>query len=70
MGGRADAGGQPPGVADVVGMGGYLKGGWHVEVDPARMAAYNLTLGDITAALERSNQNVEQRSSHTATSSW
>ena len=48
---------QVPGVADVVGMGGYLKE-LHVEVDPARMAAYDLTLGDITAALERSNQNV------------
>ncbi len=48
---------QVPGVADVVGMGGYLKE-FHVEVDPARMAAYGLTLSDITGALENSNKNV------------
>ncbi|MDC0669389.1 efflux RND transporter permease subunit [Nannocystis radixulma] len=48
---------QVPGVADVVGMGGYLKE-LHVEVDPARMAAYGLTLLDITEALEASNKNV------------
>lgn len=48
---------QVPGVADVVGMGGFLKE-LHVEVDPARMAAYGLTLSNITEALENSNQNV------------
>jgi cobalt-zinc-cadmium resistance protein CzcA len=48
---------QVPGVADVVGMGGYLKE-LHVEVDPARMAAYGLTLADISEALEKSNKNV------------
>lgn len=48
---------QVPGVADVVGMGGYLKE-LHVEVDPQRMAAYGLTLSDITHALEESNQTV------------
>ena len=48
---------QVHGVADVVGMGGYLKE-LHVEVDPARMAAYGLTLAEISDALERSNQNV------------
>ena len=48
---------QVPGVADVVGMGGYLKE-LHVEVDPARMAAYGLTLADISEALENSNKNV------------
>lgn len=48
---------QVPGVADVVGMGGYLKE-LHVEVDPARLAAYGLTLADVTGALEDSNQSV------------
>ena len=48
---------QVPGVADVVTFGGFLKE-VHVEVDPSRLLAHNLTLADVTTALERSNRNV------------
>jgi cobalt-zinc-cadmium resistance protein CzcA len=48
---------QVPGVADAVGMGGFLKE-LHVEVDPARLASYGLTLADVTEAVEHSNLNV------------
>ena len=48
---------QVPGVADVVGMGGFVRE-YHIEVDTARLATYGLTLGDVTAALEESNRNV------------
>jgi cobalt-zinc-cadmium resistance protein CzcA len=48
---------QVPGVADVVGFGGFLPE-LHVEVDPARLVAYGLTLEDVRTALARSNLNV------------
>ncbi len=48
---------QVPGVADVVTFGGYLKE-IHVEVDPSRLLAHDLTLADVTSALARSNRNV------------
>src|SRR5262249_17724038 len=48
---------QVPGVADVVGFGGFLPE-LHVEIDPARLRAYDLTLNDVRQALEKSNQNV------------
>jgi len=48
---------QVPGVADVVCFGGYLKE-IHVQVDPSRLLAHDLTLADVTGALERSNRNV------------
>jgi cobalt-zinc-cadmium resistance protein CzcA len=48
---------QVPGVADAIGMGGFLKE-IHVEVDPARLASYGLTLADISGAMEHSNLNV------------
>src|SRR5262249_51124261 len=48
---------QVPGVADVVNFGGYLKE-IHVQVDPERLLAHNLTLADLTEALSRSNRNV------------
>ncbi len=48
---------QVPGVADVIGMGGFLRE-YHVEVDPARLATFGLTLDDVTGALEQSNRNV------------
>ncbi|MBX7113208.1 MAG: CusA/CzcA family heavy metal efflux RND transporter [Myxococcaceae bacterium] len=48
---------QVPGVADVVTFGGFLKE-IHVEVDPSRLLAHDITLADVTEALERSNRNV------------
>jgi len=48
---------QVPGVADVVGFGGFLPE-IHVEVDPARLLAYGLTLADVRTALAKSNVNV------------
>ena len=48
---------QVPGVADVVTFGGYLKE-VHVEVDPSRLLAHNLSLADVSDALSRSNRNV------------
>jgi len=48
---------QVPGVADVVTFGGYLKEA-HVEVDPSRLLAHNLSLADVNDALSRSNRNV------------
>lgn len=48
---------QVHGVGDVVGIGGFLKE-FHVEVDPARLVAYDLTLTEVTEALEASNLNV------------
>lgn len=48
---------QVPGVADVVTFGGYLKE-IHVEVDPSRLLAHDLTPADVTAALAQSNRNV------------
>lgn len=48
---------QVTGVGDVVMFGGFLKE-LHVEVDPARLQAHNLTLQDVSSALEKSNLNV------------
>jgi cobalt-zinc-cadmium resistance protein CzcA len=48
---------QVPGVADFVPFGGYLKE-LHVEVDPARLFAFGLTLADVEQAIAKSNVNV------------
>src|SRR5512147_942434 len=48
---------QVPGVADVVCFGGYLKE-VHVRVDPDRMRAHGIGLGDVADALSKTNQNV------------
>jgi heavy metal efflux system protein len=48
---------QVPGVADVVCFGGYLPE-VHVEVAPSRLIAHDLTLAEVTEALEKSNRNV------------
>lgn len=45
------------GVADVVGRGGFLEE-IHVEVDPARVLAWGLTLDDVEEALEAASRNV------------
>lgn len=48
---------QVPGVAAVVGFGGYLEE-LHVEIDPARLEAHALTLADVAEALEGASLNV------------
>lgn len=48
---------QVPGVADVLSFGGFLKE-LHIQVDPSRLLAHDLTLAQVTEALERSNRNV------------
>ncbi|MBN8616418.1 MAG: efflux RND transporter permease subunit [Deltaproteobacteria bacterium] len=44
------------GVADVVGRGGFLPE-IHVEVDPARLAAWRLTMEDVEIALAAASRN-------------
>ncbi|MBC8066755.1 MAG: efflux RND transporter permease subunit [Deltaproteobacteria bacterium] len=48
---------QVPGVADAMGMGGFLKE-FHIEVDPAKLVSYGLTLHEVSEAIEHSNLNV------------
>lgn len=47
---------QVPGVADVVGMGGFIKQ-YEVQPDLQKLRAYKLTLQDLQTALGRSNAN-------------
>ncbi len=47
---------QVPGVADVVGMGGFIKQ-YEVQPDLQKLRAYKLTLQDLQNALGRSNAN-------------
>jgi copper/silver efflux system protein len=49
-----------PGVAEVASIGGYQKQ-YQVEVDPAKLHAYNLSVGDITKAIRQSNNDVGGR---------
>ena len=46
-----------PGVTDVNSMGGYVKQ-YHVQPDPEKLMAYNLTFRDVVRALSKNNQNV------------
>ncbi|NVO31870.1 CusA/CzcA family heavy metal efflux RND transporter [Hymenobacter lapidiphilus] len=45
-----------PGVADVSSFGGNIKQ-YEVAVDPERLRAYNVSIGELFAALEQNNQN-------------
>ena len=47
---------QVPGVADVVGMGGFIKQ-YEVQPDLQKLRAYKLTLQDLQSALGRGNAN-------------
>jgi Cu(I)/Ag(I) efflux system membrane protein CusA/SilA len=49
-----------PGVAEVASIGGYQKQ-YQVEVDPDRLRAYNLTIGDVARAIRASNNDVGGR---------
>ncbi|MGY8714479.1 MAG: efflux RND transporter permease subunit, partial [Verrucomicrobiia bacterium] len=49
-----------PGVSEVASIGGYVKQ-YQVEVDPNKLAAYNLPLHKIIKAIKRSNNDVGGR---------
>src|SRR4029077_1730776 len=49
------------GVAEVASVGGFVKQ-YQVTVDPAKLRAYDLSLSDVSTAIERSNGEVGGRS--------
>ncbi len=49
-----------PGVAEVASVGGYVKQ-YQVEVDPNRLLAYDIPLGKVRHAIQRSNNDVGGR---------
>ncbi|MBI5710218.1 MAG: efflux RND transporter permease subunit [Candidatus Eisenbacteria bacterium] len=49
-----------PGVAEIATVGGYQKQ-YQVQVDPAKLHAYGLSLADVSAAIRRSNADVGGR---------
>jgi copper/silver efflux system protein len=49
-----------PGVSEVASIGGYVKQ-YQVEVDPNKLAAYDLPLNKIVTAIKRSNNDVGGR---------
>src|SRR5436309_1229868 len=46
-----------PGVAEVAGVGGFVRE-YQVDVDPAKLRAYDLPLGNLYAAISTSNMSV------------
>ena len=48
---------QVPGIIDVVGFGGPKKE-YHVDLDPARLLAYDISISEVMDAIEQSNANV------------
>jgi len=49
-----------PGVSEVASVGGYVRQ-YQVEVDPNKLAAYQLSIGQIRHAIRRSNSDVGGR---------
>src|SRR5437867_497902 len=49
------------GVSEVASVGGFVKQ-YQVTVDPAKLRAYNLSLSDVSTAIQRSNGEVGGRS--------
>jgi Cu(I)/Ag(I) efflux system membrane protein CusA/SilA len=49
-----------PGVSEVASIGGYVKQ-YQVEVDPNKLAAYNIPLNRVRLAIKRSNNDVGGR---------
>src|SRR5712691_6270235 len=49
-----------PGVAEVASLGGFVKQ-YQVNVDPNKLAAYNVGIGDLVTAIKSSNNDVEGR---------
>ena len=47
-----------PGVAEVAGIGGFVKQ-YQVNIDPNKLAAYNLGVKDVIQAIKMSNNDVE-----------
>jgi len=50
-----------PGVSEVASIGGFVKQ-YQVTVDPTKLRAYNLSLNNVSQAIERSNGEVGGRS--------
>ena len=50
-----------PGVSEVASVGGFVKQ-YQVTVDPPKLRAYNLSLSEVSRAIERSNGEVGGRS--------
>jgi len=50
-----------PGVSEVASVGGFVKQ-YQVTVDPTKLRAYNLSLSEVSKAIERSNGEVGGRS--------
>src|SRR5579862_8623394 len=50
-----------PGVSEVASVGGFVKQ-YQVTVDPTKLRAYNLSLKEVSMAIERSNGEVGGRS--------
>src|ERR1041384_2261847 len=46
-----------PGVAEVASVGGHVQQ-YQIDIDPTRLRAYNLSLGNVVEAVRNSNQNV------------
>jgi len=49
-----------PGVAEVASIGGFVKQ-YQVNLDPTKLAAYNLGVRDVVGAIKMSNNDVEGR---------
>ena len=49
-----------PGVAEVASIGGFVKQ-YQVNLDPNKLAAYDLAVGDVVRAIKASNNEVEGR---------
>src|SRR5580765_6996705 len=50
-----------PGVSEVASVGGFVKQ-YQVTVDPTKLRAYNLSISDVSMAVQRSNGEVGGRS--------
>ena len=46
-----------PGVAEIASVGGHVQQ-YEIDIDPNRLRAVNLRIGDVVEAVRRSNQNV------------
>jgi Cu(I)/Ag(I) efflux system membrane protein CusA/SilA len=46
-----------PGVAEVASIGGFVRQ-YQVDIDPVKLRAFNLSVGDVVSAVQRSNNEV------------